>query len=64
MAASERDYDDFRTAIQGVNGGSKYLTKDQDVDSLIQQALDSLAPQQRAKGGMIERQSTDNRRYL
>lgn len=64
MAASERDYDDFRTAIQGVNGGSKYLTKDQDVDSLIQQALDSLAPQQRATGGMIERQSTDNRRYL
>jgi hypothetical protein len=63
-AASERDYDDFKTAVQGVNGGSRYLTKDQDVDLLIQQALERLAPQQRATGGMIERQSTDNRRYL
>ena len=64
LAASERDFNDFKTAIQGVNGGSKYLTKDQDVDLLIQQALERLVPQQRATGGMIERQSTDNRRYM
>jgi len=63
-AASDRDFNDFKTAVQSINGGSKYLTKDQDVDLLIQQALERLAPQQRAKGGMVERQSTDNRRYM
>jgi len=64
MAATQRDIIDFETAVYGLNGGSKYLTKDQDVNLLFQQALDQLAPQQRATGGMIERQSTDNRRYL
>lgn len=64
MAATQRDIIDFETAVYGLNGGSKYLTKDQDVNLLFQQALDKLAPQQRATGGMIERQSTDNRRYL
>jgi hypothetical protein len=34
------------------------------MDALIQEALDRLAPQQRATGGMIERQSTDSRKYL
>lgn len=64
MAVKDRDYDEFKTAVQSINGGSKYFRKDQDVDLLIQQALDSLAPQQRATGGMIERQSPDSRRYL
>jgi hypothetical protein len=64
LAAKDRDYDEFKTAVQGINGGSKYFTKDQNVDSLIQQVLERLAPQQRATGSMIERQSTDNRRYL
>jgi hypothetical protein len=64
MAATQRDIIDFETALYELNGGSKYLTKDQDMNSLVQQTLDRLAPQQRANGGMIERQSTDNRRYL
>jgi hypothetical protein len=64
MAATQRDIIDFETALYGLNGGSKYLTKDQDINALTQQVLDRLAPQQRATGGMIERQSTDNRRYL
>ena len=63
-AAWQRDLIDFETAIYDINGGSKYLTKDQDMNSLVQQTLDQLAPQQRATGGMIDRQSTDNRRYL
>jgi hypothetical protein len=64
MAATQRDSIDLETALYEINGGSKYVTKDQDIDALVQQALDRLAPQQRATGGMIERQSTDNRRYL
>jgi hypothetical protein len=64
MAATQRDIMDFETAIYKLNGGSKYITKDQDMDALIQEALDRLAPQQRATGGMIERQSTDSRKYL
>lgn len=63
-AAWQRDLIDFETAIYDINGGSKYLTKDQDMNSLVQQTLDQLAPQQRATGGMIDRQSTDNRKYL
>lgn len=64
MAATQRDISDFEAALYELNGGSKYLTKDQDMNSLVQQTLDRLAPQKRATGGMIERQSTDNRRYL
>ena len=64
MAATQRDIMDFETAIYKINGGSKYITKDQDMDALVQEALDRLAPQQRATGGMIERQSTDSRKYL
>jgi len=49
-----------------LNNGSQYINKD-DFDKLNRQAyknvFDAYA-QQRAKGGMIERQSTDNRRYL
>jgi len=64
MAATQRDIIDFETALYDINGGSKYITKDQDMDALVQQTLERLAPQQRATGGMIERQSTDSRKYL
>ena len=62
--AAAPDLMDLEATVRDLNNGSKYLTKDQDPQGLIQQALEILAPQQRATGGMIERQSTDNRRYL
>jgi hypothetical protein len=50
-----------------LNNGSQYVIDNKDdVAGLLNRALGNVLtpPQQRAKGGMIERQSTDNRRYL
>ena len=50
-----------------LNNGSQYtINNEDDVADLLNRALGNVLtpPQQRAKGGMIERQSTDNRRYL
>ena len=49
-----------------LNGGSRFIENDKTaIDSIIKQATDNvLGPQQRATGGMIERQSTDSRKYL
>lgn len=50
-----------------MNNGSQYTTGDEDdVAELLQRAIKTVLtpPQQRAKGGMVERQSTDNRKYL
>lgn len=63
-AAARPDLADLQAAIRELNDGSKYVTKDRDTKALVEEALKLLAPQQRATGGMIERQSTDNRRYL
>jgi hypothetical protein len=48
-----------------LNNGSQYVNKD-DFEKLSRQAFTNMLtpPQQRAKGGMVERQSTDNRRYM
>jgi hypothetical protein len=55
-----------RDELIKINNGSQYTTgNEDDVAGLIDQAVRNvLNPQQRATGGMIERQSTDNRRYL
>jgi hypothetical protein len=55
-----------RNKVMELNNGSQYVVGNKDkVAELIRQAtLSVLTPQQRATGGMIERQSTDNRRYL
>jgi hypothetical protein len=49
-----------------LNQGSQYIEDSPSlVDSVVRQAVDNvLGPEKRATGGMIERQSTDNRRYL
>jgi hypothetical protein len=49
-----------------LNNGSQYTTGNEDaVAGLINQAVQNvLNPRQRANGGMIERQSTDSRKYL
>jgi hypothetical protein len=49
-----------------LNNGSQYTTGNEDaVAGLINQAVQNvLNPRQRATGGMIERQSTDSRKYL
>ena len=55
-----------RDELIRLNNGSQYTTGNEDaVAGLIDQAVQNvLNPRQRATGGMIERQSTDNRRYL
>ena len=55
-----------RDELIKLNNGSQYTAGNlDDVAALVRQATSNvLAPQQRANGGMIERQSTDNRRYL
>jgi hypothetical protein len=63
-AAARPDLTELQAVVRQLNEGSKYVTKDRDTDMLVQEALKMLAPQKRANGGMIERQSTDNRRYL
>jgi len=49
-----------------LNNGSQYMIDNKDdVADLLNRALGNvLTPPQRAKGGMVERQSTDNRRYM
>jgi uncharacterized protein YlzI (FlbEa/FlbD family) len=48
-----------------LNNGSKYIVgNEDDVSELLHQAVRNVLPQQKAHGGMIERQPTDNRRYL
>jgi hypothetical protein len=50
-----------------LNNGSQYtINNEDDIADLLNRALGNVLtpPQQRATGGMIERQSTDNRRYL
>jgi hypothetical protein len=55
-----------RTEALRLNNWSQYLVgNEDDVVSLVRQATRNvLTPQQRANGGMIERQSTDSRKYL
>jgi hypothetical protein len=55
-----------RDELIKLNNGSQYTTGNEDaVAGLIDQAVKNvLNPQQRANGGMIERQSTDSRKYL
>ena len=55
-----------KNEMMKLNNGSQYAVGNKDdVAALIRQATRNvLALQQRATGGMIERQSTDNRRYL
>ena len=55
-----------RDEVIRLNNGSQYTTGNEDaVADLIRTATRNvLTPQQRATGGMIERQSTDNRKYL
>lgn len=50
-----------------LNGGSSYIKKDpQEINRIIMQAYWNIKqpPVNRAKGGMVERQSNDNRAYL
>jgi hypothetical protein len=63
-AAARPDLTELQAVVRQLNEGSKYVTKDRDTDMLVQEALKMLAPQKRASGGMIERQSTDSRKYL
>jgi hypothetical protein len=63
-AAARPDLTELQAVVRQLNEGSKYVTKDRDTDMLVQEALKMLAPQKRANGGMIERQSTDSRKYL
>ena len=57
----------MRAKAIGLNNGSQYVIGD---DNAVRDLLDRAAggglykPQQRAAGGMIERQSTDSRKYL
>jgi hypothetical protein len=55
-----------RDELIKLNNGSQYTTGNEDaVAGLIDQAVKNvLNPRQRATGGMIERQSTDDRKYL
>jgi hypothetical protein len=55
-----------RDEVLKMNKGSRFLSGDEDeVANLIRDAANNvLKPQQRATGGMIERQSTDSRKYL
>jgi hypothetical protein len=55
-----------RDELIKLNNGSQYTTGNEDaVAGLIDQAVKNvLNPRQRANGGMIERQSTDSRKYL
>ena len=55
-----------RDELIKLNNGSQYTTGNEDaVAGLIDQAvMNVLNPRQRANGGMIERQSTDSRKYL
>jgi hypothetical protein len=55
-----------RDELIKINNGSQYTTGNEDeVAGLIDQAVRNvLAPRQRANGGMVERQSTDGRKYL
>jgi hypothetical protein len=55
-----------RDELIKINNGSQYTTgNEDDVAGLIDQAVSNvLSPRQRANGGMIERQSTDSRKYL
>jgi hypothetical protein len=55
-----------RDELIKLNNGSQYTTGNEDaVAGLIDQAVKNvLNPRQRANGGMIERQSTDDRKYL
>jgi hypothetical protein len=55
-----------RDEVIKLNNGSQYTAGNlDDVAALVRQATSNvLAPQQRATGGMIERQSTDTRKYL
>jgi hypothetical protein len=55
-----------RDEVMRLNNGSQYTAGNlDDVAALVRQATSNvLAPQQRATGGMIERQSTDSRKYL
>jgi len=72
-ASLKRDAIDFENALYDINGGSKYVIKDQ-IDSLIHDALVRLAPPQPeavlpkpkklSTGGMIERNTVDNRTYM
>lgn len=54
QAASAPDLVDITAKVRELNGGSRYITLDQDTKGLVQQALEILAPQQRAKGGMVQ----------
>lgn len=63
-AAVMPDLGDLERTVRELNDGSKYITESRDTKALIQEALDILSPQQRATGGMVERQSTDSRKYL
>jgi hypothetical protein len=58
--------DAVRSEAIRLNNGSQYTTgNEDDVADLLRRALGNvLTPQQRATGGMIERQSTDTRKYL
>jgi hypothetical protein len=55
-----------RDELIKLNNGSQYTTgNEDDVAGLIDQAVQNvLNPRQRANGGMVERQSTDSRKYL
>jgi hypothetical protein len=62
-AASAPDLADLTAKVRELNGGSRFFTSDQDTKDLVQQALKILAPQQRATGGMVERQ-VSTARYI
>jgi len=59
-------FKEIREEAIRLNGGSQYVVgKTVDSNNLLEQAFENVyGPQQRATGGMIERQSADNRRYL
>ena len=62
-AASAPDLADLTAKVRELNGGSRFFTSDQDTKDLVQQALKLLTPQQRATGGMVERQ-VSTARYI
>jgi len=54
-----------RDEVLRLNKGSQFtIGNEDDVSNLLHQAVRNVLPQQKAHGGMIERQPTDNRRYL
>jgi hypothetical protein len=66
FGSEKEGFELVRDELIKLNNGSQYTTGNEDaVAGLINQAVQNvLNPRQRANGGMIERQSTDNRRYL